>query len=95
MLKASHVHLGVMDLNAALKWFDDVWDLRPTFENGWMAVLPFGELSIFLDAAAADTAATMAFESQNCDDDFRAVVSRGGITTVVHLRVDPRPGHRS
>ena len=76
-MKAAHVHLGVTDLRAALKWLDEVWDLRPTFENESMATLPFGGLSIILDAAAADTAATVAFESQNCDEDFRAVMSRG------------------
>ena len=78
-MKASHVHLGVVDLKAALKWFDQVWQLRPTFENETMATLPFGAQSLILDAAAADTAATVAFESQNCDEDFRALMSRGAI----------------
>lgn len=78
-MKASHVHLGVTDLRAALQWFDRVWQLRPTFENESMATLPFGAQSIILDASAADTAATVAFESQDCDEDFRAVMSRGGI----------------
>jgi hypothetical protein len=29
--------------------------------------------------SAADTTATIGFDSQNCDEDFRAVVARGGI----------------
>ena len=42
-----------------------------------MASLPFGELTIILDASAADTPATVGFDSQNCGEDFRAVRSRG------------------
>ena len=78
-MKGSHVHLGVKDLRAALQWLDTVWQLRPTFQNERMASLPFGELSIILDAAAADTVATVGFDSPNCDEDFRTVVSRGGV----------------
>ncbi len=78
-MKGSHVHLGVKDLRAALQWLDTVWQLRPTFQNERMASLPFGELSIILDVAAADTVATVGFESLNCDGDFRTVVSRGAI----------------
>lgn len=78
-MRGSHVHLGVEDLPAALQWLDKVWQLRPTFQNERMATLPFGELTIILDASAADTAATIAFDSQNCDDDFRAIKSRGAV----------------
>jgi hypothetical protein len=78
-MKGSHVHLGVKDLPAALQWLDKVWQLQPTFQNEGMASLPFGELTIILDASAADTSATMGFDSQNCDEDFRTVRSRGGI----------------
>jgi len=78
-MKGSHVHLGVKDLQAALQWLDKVWQLRPTFQNERMASLPFGELTIILDASPADTSATVGFDSQNCDEDFRTVRSRGGI----------------
>ena len=79
MLKPSHVHLGVTDLKGAVKWFGEVWQMRPTFENDWMAMIPFGQLSIILDAASADTTATVAFDSDNCDADLRDVVSRGAL----------------
>lgn len=78
-MKGSHVHLGVKDLPAALQWLDKVWQLRPTFQDQRMASLPFGEVTIILEASAADTPATMGFDSQNCDEDFRSVRSRGGI----------------
>jgi hypothetical protein len=38
-----------------------------------------GELTIILDASAADTSATVGFDSQNGDEDFLTVRSRGGI----------------
>ncbi len=78
-MKLSHVHLGVKDLQAALQWLDTVWQLQPTFLNERMASVPFGELTIILDASAADTSATLGFESQDCEQDFRTVVSRGAI----------------
>jgi hypothetical protein len=78
-MKGSHVHLGVRDLRAAVQWLETVWLLRPTFENERMASVPFGELTLILDASAADTSATVGFDSENCDEDFRAVVSRGAI----------------
>lgn len=79
-MKASHVHLGVKDLRTALLQLDQVWQVRPTFQNERMASLPFGALTIILDASATDTSATVGFDSQNCDEDYRTVVSRGGIT---------------
>jgi hypothetical protein len=78
-LRGSHVHLGVKDLTAALQWLDRVWQLRPTFQDDRMASVPFGALTIILEASAVDTPATVGFESQNCDEDFRTVRSRGGV----------------
>ena len=78
-MKGTHVHLGVKDLSAALQWLDQVWELRPTFQDQRLASIPFGGLAIILDQSAADTAATLGFESQNCDEDVRAVRSRGGV----------------
>jgi len=78
-MKGSHVHLGVRDLAAALLWLDKVWQLRPTFQNERMASVPLGEFTIILDASASDTPATVGFDSQNCDEDFRAVRARGGL----------------
>jgi predicted enzyme related to lactoylglutathione lyase len=78
-MNGSHVHLGVKNLPLALQWLEKVWQLRPTFQDERMASLPFGKLTIILDAAPADTAATVGFESQNCDDDARAIKSRGGV----------------
>lgn len=78
-MKGSHVHLGVKDLPAALKWLDNVWQLRPTYQDARMASLPFGTLTIILEVSATDAPATVGFDSQNCDEDFRTVQSRGAI----------------
>lgn len=78
-MKGSHVHLGVRDLPGALQWLEKVWQLRPGYHNERMAIIPFGDLSIILDASTNDTPATVGFDSQNCDEDFRAVKSRGGV----------------
>jgi catechol 2,3-dioxygenase-like lactoylglutathione lyase family enzyme len=78
-MKGTHIHLGVKDLRAALGWLETVWQLRPVYQDERMASLPFGELAIVLDASAADTSATVGFESENCDEDFRTVVARGGV----------------
>jgi predicted enzyme related to lactoylglutathione lyase len=78
-MKISHVHLGVRDPPAAKEWLDKVWQLRPTFQNEAMASVPVGEFTIIPDASASDTPATVGFDSQNCDEDFRAVRDRGGL----------------
>lgn len=76
-MKGSHVHLGVTDLAATVRWFETVWAVRPTFQNARMAVIPMGEFSLIFDAAADDSRATIAFSSDNCEQDFRLVTGRG------------------
>lgn len=78
-MKGSHVHLGIKDLPGAIEWLDKVWQVRPTFQNERMASVPFGESTIILDVSASDTPATLGFDSQGCDEDFRAVRARGGV----------------
>lgn len=78
-MKGSHVHLGVKDLAAALQWLDKVWHVRPTFQNERLATLPFGTMTLILDASACDSPATIGFESENCDADVRAIEERGAV----------------
>ena len=78
-MKLNHIHLSVRDLGAALDWFDRVWRRKPEFQNDRMAVLIFDSFTLILDAAEADSPATIGFESDDCDRDFRDVVGRGGI----------------
>ena len=78
-MKGSHVHLGVKDLAVALRWLEKVWQVRPTFQNERMATIPFGTMTLILDVLANDSAATIGFESSNCDADVRAIEERGGV----------------
>ena len=79
IVNASHVHVGVTDFPAAVRWLEGVWELRSTFRNDQMAVFPFAGVALILDAAPTDTTATIAFESANCDADFNAIANRGGV----------------
>ena len=76
-MNLNHIHLGVRDLSTALDWLDRVWQLKPQFQNDRMATLRFGAFILILDAAEADSPATIGFESDDCDRDFRAVLERG------------------
>jgi uncharacterized glyoxalase superfamily protein PhnB len=44
-----------------------------------MATLQFGAFILILDAAAEDSSATIGFESDDCDRDYRAVIQRGAV----------------
>ena len=76
---ASHIHLAVKDLGGTVTWLEKVWNLKPTYRDDRMASVPFGKFTIIFDASTADTATTIGFDSSNCDEDFRTVVSRGGV----------------
>ena len=73
----NHVHLQVRDLNAAVRWLATVLELRAGFHNDRIATFPFGAMTIIIDAAPVDAPATLGFESDDCDRDFKAVIARG------------------
>src|SRR5262249_24609217 len=75
----NHVHLRVSDLSAAILWFDKVMTVRPGFQSDHMATFEFGAFTLIFDAANDDVSATIGFESQDCDSDFRTVVERGAV----------------
>jgi predicted enzyme related to lactoylglutathione lyase len=76
----NHVHLGVRDLSGALEWLQRIWQVGPAFQNERMATLQFGAFILILDAAAEDSPATVGFESDDCDRDYRAVIARGAVS---------------
>jgi predicted enzyme related to lactoylglutathione lyase len=79
-MKVSHVHCRVQDLPAAARWFEQVWQAAPVFNNERMVWLSFGEFGLILDAAAADSVLTLSFDSEDCDADYRTVTGRGAET---------------
>ena len=76
----NHIHLRVRDLNAAVIWFEKVMQLHPGFRNERMATFLFGPMTLIFDAAQDDVAATVGFESTDCDADFQIVVGRGAVS---------------
>ena len=78
-MNVNHIHLGVRDLSTALNWFERIWQLKPQFQNDRMATIPLGSFTLILDAAEADSSATIGFESDDCDRDYRAVLERGAV----------------
>src|SRR6516225_4537070 len=75
----NHIHLPVRDLSAAVNWFETILQVHPGFRNERMATFTFGPLTLIFDAANDDVSATVGFESDDCDHDFRTVVQRGAI----------------
>ena len=78
-MNLNHIHIGVRDLRAALDWIERVWQLKPDFQNDHMATICSSSFTLILDAAEADSVATVGFQSDDCDKDFRTVVERGAI----------------
>ncbi len=76
----NHVHFQVRDLPAAVDWFALVLELKRGFQNEHIATFIFGAMTIIIDAAPADSPATLGFESHDCDRDFEMVVSRGAVS---------------
>jgi len=75
----NHVHFQVRDLPAAVDWFASILELTAGFHNERIATFIFGAMTIIIDAGPADSAATLGFESADCDRDFERVVSRGAV----------------
>ena len=75
----NHIHLRVRDLNAAVIWFEKVLQLHPGFRNERMATFSINSMTLIFDAASDDVSATVGFESDNCDRDFKAIVERGAV----------------
>jgi predicted enzyme related to lactoylglutathione lyase len=79
-MKVSHVHCRVRDLSAAARWFQQIWQITPVYNDERMVWLPFGDFGVILDAASDDSVMTLSFDSEDCDADYRTVASRGAET---------------
>lgn len=75
----NHIHLQVQDLKAAVHWFETIWQVPLRFGNERLATFSFGALTLILDAASDDAPATVGFESDDCDRDFRPIAARGAV----------------
>ena len=75
----NHIHLRVRDLDGAVTWFKTVLRVHPGFQNDRMTTFSFNSLMFIFDKASDDVSATLGFESDDCDRDFRIVVERGAV----------------
>lgn len=79
-MRLNHFHFAVRDLSAAIGWLEQVWDVRPTFRNERMAVIPFDSITLILDSGDQESIATVGFESENCDIDYGRMIEKGAIS---------------
>jgi hypothetical protein len=79
-MRLNHIHLQVRDLPSALAWLDRVWEASATFRNERMALVPFGSFLLILDVSDQDSAATIGFESDDCNGDYQRVLARGAVS---------------
>src|SRR5215475_4512091 len=78
-MNLNHIHLRVRDLNGAVAWFKRILLVNTGFQNEHMATFSFNSMTLIFDASNEDVSATVGFESDDCDRDFRAVVERGAV----------------
>jgi len=79
-MQVSHVHCRVRDLSAAAKWFQQVLQATPVLNNERMAWLGFADFGVILGVSLIDSAFTLGFDSEDCDEDYRALTKRGAET---------------
>jgi len=75
----NHIHLQIRDLNAAVAWLERILQVQSGYRNERMATFSFNSLTLIFDHADVDVSATVGFESEDCDRDFRALVERGAL----------------
>src|SRR6478672_10995977 len=76
-MRLNHIHVCLRDLGGAIAWLESVWLLKPEFQNERMATFAFNDFILILDSGEDDSPATIGFESEDCERDYRAVVERG------------------
>ena len=74
------IRLSVRDLPAALSWMDKVLGWKPTYRDERHALVAAGGVKLELDAADADSAATLALASEDADADYRRMIERGAVS---------------
>ena len=78
-MNLNHIHLAVRDLNAAVGWFETVLQVQPGYRDERMATFSFNSMTLIFDTSNDDVSATVGFESEDCDRDFRTVIERGAV----------------
>lgn len=76
-MKLGHLHIGFKDLNGAVRWMKTTIGKDVSYENTNMAVFAFGDTSLIFDQSDEDTPITIAFESDDCEKDFKTFIKKG------------------
>ena len=76
-MKLNHFHLCVKDYTTAIEWLENIWQLKPVYQDEKMAAFEFGDVTLILDAMEMDSFATLGFETDDCDRDFKILIERG------------------
>ena len=78
-MNASHIHIGIGDLDSALSWLDQVVGLAPLRIIPHKALFAFGNVMLVLDSELAEAPATIAFATGDCDGEFLRLTARGAV----------------
>jgi catechol 2,3-dioxygenase-like lactoylglutathione lyase family enzyme len=74
------LRLGVRDFPAALAWMDKVLGWKPSFHGERRALFASHGVKLELDAADADSAATLVLAGEDADADYRRLIERGAVS---------------
>lgn len=76
-MKLSHLHIGLKDLNAAVVWFRQIFDLSPVEHIPGMAVYRFDDVDIVIHEGAEDIAMTIALKCTDCKKSYADALLKG------------------
>ncbi len=76
----SHFHVYVKDRPKTVEWFEKVFDLSPVAEDHEMSMFAFGSVEIVINDTEEDVQSVIAFNSENCDQDYQDVIARGAVS---------------
>jgi catechol 2,3-dioxygenase-like lactoylglutathione lyase family enzyme len=77
MMRFSHVHVQVRDLDAAVAWFARFLDATPEYQDAEMASFRFDGGRVVVNQNATDDSSILAFRVESCDAAFEAAVAKG------------------
>jgi hypothetical protein len=92
-MKLAHFHVGVQDLDAAKRWFEQVGGLSPSVAAPGIAAFELGGVTLVLDRSEVDVPITVAIHAPSCDVAHADFVARGAETLAAPS--DKRWGVRS
>ncbi|MCE7737407.1 MAG: hypothetical protein GPJ54_21130 [Candidatus Heimdallarchaeota archaeon] len=79
-MQITHVHVYVKDRSKAVEWLKMVWDIKPDTEDHEMSLFTFGPTQLVINDVDDDVQSTIAFPSDNCDQDYNKLVERGAVS---------------